>query len=114
VLSVARGASASQTVTVRAEIRGALDGLVAGQAVEARLAQAQTSGWQVPAAAVLRQGKQAYLFVRSAHGFMPVPVTLLGQDGDTARVSGALQAGQQIAVGGVSQIKAVWAGIGGE
>jgi hypothetical protein len=25
-----------------------------------------------------------------------------------------VQAGQQIAVGGVSQIKAVWAGIGGE
>lgn len=114
VLSVARGASASQTVTVRAEIRGTLDGLVAGQAVEARLAQAQTSGWQVPAAAVVRQRDKTYLFVRSAHGFTPVPVNVLGQGGDTARVSGAVQAGQQIAVGGVSQIKAVWAGIGGE
>lgn len=114
VLSVARGASASQTVTVRAEIRGALDGLVAGQAVEARLAQTQTSGWQVPAVALVRQGDKTYLFVRSAHGFTPVPVTLLGQGSDSARVSGAVQAGQQIAVGGVSQIKAVWAGIGGE
>ncbi|HUW29769.1 MAG TPA: efflux RND transporter periplasmic adaptor subunit [Sulfuriferula sp.] len=114
VLSVARASSASQTVMVRAEIQGALEGLVAGQAVGARIAQTQTSGWQVPAAAVVRQKNQAYLFVRSARGFTPVPVSVLGQSGDTARVAGALQAGQQVAVRGVGQIKAVWMGIGGE
>jgi cobalt-zinc-cadmium efflux system membrane fusion protein len=114
VLSVARASSASQTVSVRAEIRGALDGLVAGQAVATRIAQTQTRGWQVPAAAVVHQQDKTYLFVRTAQGFTPVPVTLLGQSGESARVAGELKAGQQVAVQGVSQIKAVWMGISGE
>ncbi len=114
VVSVSRAASSSQTLMVRAEISGALDGLAAGQAVTAQINSAQVSGWQVPAAALVRQHDQTYLFVRTTNGFVPVPVKLLAQGSDTVRVSGALKPGQQVAVDGVSQIKAVWMGIGGE
>lgn len=114
VLSVARAASMSQAVTVRAEVHGDLNGLVAGHAVEARITQAAASGWQVPASAVAQQQGKSFLFVRSTQGFTPVPVKVLGQSGDSARIVGALQAGQQVAVQGVGQIKAVWMGIGGE
>ncbi|GBL44542.1 probable Co/Zn/Cd efflux system membrane fusion protein [Sulfuriferula multivorans] len=114
VLSVARAASTSQTVSVRVEVRGDLNGLMAGQAVEARIAQSAASGWQVPAAAVAMQQGKSYVFVRSAQGFTPVAVRVLGQSGDTARVEGALKNGAQVAVQGVAQVKAVWMGIGGE
>ncbi|BBP04079.1 hypothetical protein TPL01_32150 [Sulfuriferula plumbiphila] len=114
VLSVARAASMSQTVSVRAEVRGDLNGLMAGQMVEARVAQATASGWQVPAAAVALQQGKSFVFVRRIRGFTPVPVKLLGQSGDTARVEGALKSGEQVAVQGIAQIKAVWMGLGGE
>ncbi|MHB1332925.1 MAG: efflux RND transporter periplasmic adaptor subunit [Sulfuriferula sp.] len=114
VLSVARAASMSQTVSVRAEVHGDLNGLMAGQAVEARIAQAAASGWHVPAEAVAMQQGKSYVFVRSTQGFTPVAIRVLGQSGDTARVDGALKRGAQVAVQGVAQIKAVWMGIGGE
>ena len=114
VLSVARAVSMSQTVSVRAEVHGDLNGLMAGQAVQARIAQAAASGWQIPAAAIAMQQGKSYVFVHSARGFTPVAVKVLGQSGDTTRVDGALKHGAQVAVQGVAQIKAVWMGIGGE
>jgi cobalt-zinc-cadmium efflux system membrane fusion protein len=46
---------------------------------------------------VVRQGDKAYVFVRTEKGFVATPVTVLASAGQSVRVKGALQAGQEIA-----------------
>ncbi|NOT17268.1 MAG: HlyD family efflux transporter periplasmic adaptor subunit [Sulfuriferula sp.] len=118
VLSVAQTSQAAQTVAVRAEITGDLDGLVSGQAVEARISGHTQSAWQVPVNAVVYQQNKPYLFVRDARGFHPVAIKVLAQTGATSSivplVAGALSAKDAVATQGVAQIKAVWTGVGAE
>ncbi|MEQ1668457.1 MAG: efflux RND transporter periplasmic adaptor subunit, partial [Sulfuriferula sp.] len=71
ILSIAQSAQASQTVAVRAEINGELDGLRSGQAVEAKISGQAKSAWQVPAGAIVYQQNKPYVFVRDARGFHP-------------------------------------------
>ena len=69
--------------------------------------------WAVPVHAVVRQEDKAYVFARSAKGFVAVPVTVLDSAGQSIRVKGALAAGQEIAVTSVIALKAAWLGKGG-
>ncbi|ARU31955.1 hypothetical protein CAP31_09860 [Sulfuriferula sp. AH1] len=114
VLSVGQSAQLAQTVLVRAQIDGELDGLVSGQAVEAKLMRKASGDWQVPVTALAYQQSKAFVFVRDARGFHPVAVQVLSQTARVARVVGSLKPGDVIAMQGVAQIKAVWTGMGGE
>lgn len=114
VLSVGQSAQMSQTVLVRAQIDGELDGLLSGQAVEAKLIAKTGQEWQVPVTALAYKQNQAYVFIRDAQGFHPLAVKVLSQTVSVARVAASLKVNDVIAIRGVAQIKAVWTGVGGE
>lgn len=118
--------SASQTVTLRAEVLRSDGTLRPGEALQVRLALpsgggapaagaagASAPGFTVPVAAVARQDDQAVVFVRTGQGFAAVPVTVQAASGGSVQVSGALRAGQEIAVSSVVALKAAWLGKGG-
>lgn len=114
VRSVGSEASDGQTLTVRAEVSQGAQSLRAGEFVQVRLPFASnTEGWAVPQQAVARQGDKAFVFVRTAQGFVAKPVTILASGGQALRVKGDLQAGQQIAVASVIALKAAWQGKSG-
>lgn len=114
VLSIGQSTQLAQTVLVRAQIDGQLDGLVSGQAVEAQLMGKVGRGWEVPVTALAYQTNKAFVFVRDARGFRPVAVQVLSQTSKNARIAGDVKSGDMIAVQGVAQIKAIWTGMGGE
>ena len=111
--------TATQSVMVRVEFSGVLDGLRAGQAVEARIegavaagsAGAQLAGAaMLPAAAVLQGTGAAFVFVELAPGrYRATPVQRAGGSGDTAAVIG-LPAGSRVVVQGTAALKALLPG----
>lgn len=105
--------SDSQTLTLRADVRRGVEMLRPGEFVQVRLPFAATAGWSVPLQSVVRQGEKAYVFVRTGTGFTATPVTVLASAGQTLRIAGALQAGQDIATASVIALKAAWQGKGG-
>jgi len=124
LLSFGATVSDSQTVLLRAEVTRGAAGLRLGEFVQVRVpfATAEAAagagagadeGWAVPVPAVARHGKQAYVFVRTAKGFVAQPVTVLAGAGQALRVKGELRAGQEIAVTSVIALKAAWLGKGG-
>jgi cobalt-zinc-cadmium efflux system membrane fusion protein len=78
-----------------------------------RVPFAAAAGWTVPLQSVVRQGDKAFVFVRTAKGFTATPVTVLASAGQTLRIAGELQPGQEIATGSVIALKAAWQGKGG-
>jgi len=114
VLSVGSGASDGQTLIMRAEVSQGAASLRAGEFVQVRLPFAGNGeGWAVPLQSVARQGDKAFVFVRTEQGFVAKPVTILASGGQTLRVKGELQAGQQIATASVIALKAAWQGKSG-
>ena len=116
VLSIGSAASTGQTVTLRAEVTQGAALLRAGEFVQVRLPFASSNagaGWAVPLQAVARQGDKAFVFVRTEQGFVAKPVTVLASGGQTLRVNGDLQTGQQIAITSVIALKAAWQGKSG-
>ena len=110
IVSLSPSVSAgSQTLALRAVIESSLHGLRPGEIIAVELpAAGSAGGWSVPLAAVAHDGKQAYVFVRNAHGFEARPVTVLASAGQRVRVQGALKEGEQIAVSGIVAIKGAW------
>lgn len=106
-------ASDSQTLTLRAEVRSGANLLRPGEFVQVRLPFTQAQGYSVPLQSVVRQAEKSYVFVRTPQGFNATPVNVLASAGQTVRVTGALQPGQEIATGGVIALKAAWQGKGG-
>ena len=114
VMSIGAVASDGQTLTLRAEVVLGAASLRTGEFVQVRLPFAGAGeGWAVPQQSVARQGDKAYVFVRTAQGFVARPVTILASGGQTLRVKGDLQAGQQIATASVIALKAAWQGKSG-
>lgn len=105
--------SDSQTLTLRAEVTRGAQLLRPGEFVQVRLPMASAQGWTVPLASVVRQNDQAFVFVRTPKGFVAKPVTVLASAGQTVRVAGELQAGQEIAATSVIALKAAWQGKSG-
>jgi hypothetical protein len=106
---------------VRVEFSGMLDGLRAGQAVDARIdgagAGAGNGGVkvggpvQLPAAAVLQGTGPAFVFVELAPGrYRATPVQLAGSSGNSAAVNG-LPAGSRVVVHGTAALKALLPGV---
>lgn len=114
IVSVSPTASVgSQTVGLRAVIETAASGLRAGESVAVELPNATgKDSWDVPLPAVVHDGAQAFLFVRTANGFEARPVTVLARAGQRVQVQGALKTGEQIAVSGVVALKGAWMGAG--
>ena len=110
MMSVGSAVSAvSQTVALRAVVESGASGLRPGEIVAVELpVGGARGGWSVPLSAVAHDGKQAYVFVRTADGFEARPVTVVASAGQLARVQGALKDGEQVAVSGVVALKGGW------
>ncbi len=113
VLSVSPLSNSSQTVQLRARITNGTAGLHPGEFVQAELPISAAGAWDAPLSALVREAGQAYVFVRKDDKFIATPVTVLANAGQHVKVSGDLQAGQQIAASGVIALKAAWQGAGG-
>ncbi|MBI3524552.1 MAG: efflux RND transporter periplasmic adaptor subunit [Betaproteobacteria bacterium] len=108
--------SSSQTVTLRAAVEGNTGQIRPGEFVTVELPIVATvttraatqDSWDVPLSAVVHDGNQAYLFVRTADGFAARPVKVAASAGQRVRVQGPLKAGDQIAVSGVVVLKGAW------
>ncbi len=113
VSSISPVVSNGQTVMVRARVDAGIQQLRAGELVQVTLPLAGASAWDLPLAAIARQGEQAYVFVRTAKGFVSRPVVVVSSGGQQVRVQGALAAGEQVAVSSVVTLKAAWLGESG-
>lgn len=106
----------NQAVTLRAELLAPEACLRAGQFVQARAtgdgSASAVPALEVPAEAVVRQGAQSYVFVRTPKGFVPTPVTLGPASGGRVPVRAGLQPGDEVAVKGVAALKGAWLGLG--
>jgi cobalt-zinc-cadmium efflux system membrane fusion protein len=99
----------SQVVVLRAAIEGKTGLIRSGEVVTVELPATAVSGsWDVPLSGVIHEGKQAYVFIRTAQGFEARPVKVVASAGQRMRVQGSLKAGEQIAVGGVVVLKGAW------
>lgn len=101
----------SQTVAIRAALDQGAGGLRPGELVTVQLPLPTASGsWDVPLAAVAHDNDKAYVFVRNGAAFEARAVSVLSSAGQRVRVSGALRAGDKIAVSGVIALKGSWLG----
>ena len=115
-MSLSSMVSDSQTVTLRAQVTKGAALLRPGEYVQAQVPFAAGSGsesWPVPLASVVRQGDKAYVFVRTAKGFLAQQVSVLNSVGASVQVQGPLKTGQDIAVTSVIALKAAWLGKSG-
>ncbi|CAN7412246.1 efflux RND transporter periplasmic adaptor subunit [Acidovorax sp. LjRoot194] len=113
-LSMSPSVSDNQILTLKAAITKGAEQLRPGEIVQVQVPFAGASeGWSVPLQSVVRQGDKAYVFVRTDKGFVATPVAVLASAGQTMRVTGGLQAGQEIATASVIALKAAWQGKGG-
>ncbi len=104
----------SQTVSVRAEVVEPDGRLQPGQFLSVRLVeeaegQEQDAGlyWTVPLAAVVHDGQQPFVFLRTADGFRRQPVELLSSEAGTAHIAASLDASARVAIAGVVALKAL-------
>ncbi|HRC60206.1 MAG TPA: efflux RND transporter periplasmic adaptor subunit [Candidatus Propionivibrio aalborgensis] len=110
ILSVSPTVShGSQTVVLRAAVEGKTGEVRPGELVTVELPITATQGnWDVPLSAVVHDGEQAYLLVRTADGFEARPVKVVVSAGQRVRVQGPLKEGEQIAISGVVALKGAW------
>lgn len=119
-MSLGSMVSDGQTVTLRAQVTKGAGLLRPGEYVQAQVPFATTGNagtmsesWPVPVASVVRQGDKAYVFVRTAKGFLAQQVTVLNSAGASVQVQGPLKIGHDIAVTSVIALKAAWLGKSG-
>ncbi len=114
VASFGAAAADNQTLTLRVDVTQGAALLRVGEFVQVQVPFASTGdAWPVPLQAVMRDGDKAYVFVRTAKGFVAKPVTVRASAGQSIHVRGDLQAGQEIASTSVIALKAAWQGKGG-
>ena len=99
----------SQMVTLRALVQGKSNLLHPGEVLSVELPAGATSGaWELPLSAVAHDGKQAYVFVRTADGFDARAVLVSASAGQRVQIQGPVKAGEEIAVSGVVALKGAW------
>lgn len=106
--------SASQTMTVRVTVPAAAACIRPNQHVEGvvTVRRADASAVLVKAGALASTGGKDFVFVRDKTGFHPVEVAVDARDIERATVRGAIRAGDEVAVQGVSTLKGMWLGLG--
>ena len=110
--------AASQTVLLRATVGQGAETLYPGQVVEVDIAAPPGRGQRLPASALARHAGKTLAFVQTAGndqglGFAARPIRVISQGGDSVVVDG-LQAGERVAITGVSGLKALLTGVGSE
>ena len=104
---------------LRAEVDKGAAALHAGQVLEVEIASpAGKQQQRLPAAALVRHDGKTWAFVQTAGDdkgirFAARPVLIVSQGGDSVLVDG-VQAGERVAVKGVSGLKAMLTGVGSE
>jgi len=99
---------ATQLAQLRARVTRLDSTLRPGAFVTVRLLEAADGAVAVPAAAIAHAGDQAVVFLHHAQGFTPVPVSVLGSDGELRFVRGAIDPQSTVAVRGAAALKALW------
>jgi RND family efflux transporter MFP subunit len=104
----------NQTVQVRAEVAEPRGCVSPGQFVEVRLELAAAGAQvRVPAAALVRSGEKTVVFAREPFGFTARLVQVAAEQGGYAVVTGAVKAGDSVAVSGLAALKSAWLAAGG-
>ena len=104
----------SQTVVARAVVDSKPEQLRIGQNLNVQISQnASQPGFSVPNTAIAQNAGHDYVFVRTTEGFAVQEITVAGKHGQQALITGALAAGQDIAIQGSVALKAMWLGLGG-
>ncbi len=107
----------NQTVRIRADLDGAQRCLRVNQYVRVRVASGAGSDpnrIEVPGAAIVRHQGQAWIFLRTADGFMPRVVALGNAGGDRVSVLSGVAPGDEIAIAGIAALKGAWLGLGAD
>lgn len=98
----------NQSLSLRAAVDDAAD-VRPGEVLSVELpATTMRSGWDLPLAAIARDGDRAVVFVRSADGFEARTVTLLASAAERVQVQGRLSAGDVVATSGIVALKGAW------
>ncbi len=102
-----------QGVLVRVEINEGTEKLRPGQFLQVQLTIAsEQNNYRVPRSAVIHSEGSSYIFSAQADGFLPVAITVTGEETNALIIKTELPAQTQIAVAGTSALKAAW--LGGE
>jgi len=121
-LSMSAMVNDNQTLVLRARVTRGAEQLRPGETVLVQVPFAGSTGstastagatWALPLQAVARHEEQAYVFVRSAKGFVATPVSVQASSGTAVQLAGPLAAGQEVATSAVIALKAAWLGKGG-
>lgn len=105
----------TQSVDIRAAIDGGAAGLKPGLFVEVlvELPRDSEGSWQVRPEAIIRRGKDAFVFVKTGNGFKVQPVVVEEETPDAAIIRGPFRGDESIAVRGLAALKGAWQGLGG-
>lgn len=101
----------TQTAVARATVVDSDGTIRPGQFLSVHIVTPSTDAnavYSIPLRAVVRSGTASYVFVRTDHGFEVRAVHLLGTQRDRAYVDQAVDPDMQIAVTGISALKALW------
>jgi multidrug efflux pump subunit AcrA (membrane-fusion protein) len=114
----------NQTVLIRGELSRPSSCLSVNQYVEATLYvdRNASNSWAVPSTAIVRHESTHWVFVRTAHGFTALPVTVISSADGFAHIrpetppgaAPTLASGTRIAVSGTATLKGALLGIGME
>jgi len=97
---------ATRSVMAKASISAA-PGLVSGQNVTVTIADdARQDGVSVPSRAVTLIDGASHVFVRTGEGFVPRAVTVAAEAGDRSVITNGLVAGDIVATGNITELKA--------
>lgn len=102
-----------QGVLVRAEINEGAETLRPGQFLQVQLSVASAvNNYRVPRSAVIHSAGKSYIFSAQADGFLPVEISVMGDEANALIIETELPVDTQIVVVGTSALKAAW--LGGE
>lgn len=106
---------ATQAVTVRAEVSDGAAGLKPGQFVEVLVNFPNDGGktWSVRPEAIVRRGKDAFVFVKTPTGFRVQGVTVVEETREATLITGPFKGDESVAVRGLVALKGAWQGLGG-
>jgi RND family efflux transporter MFP subunit len=105
----------NQTVLLRGLLHKGTQNLRPGQHVEVSITTraSTTPQWKIPNAALARSGGNVLIFVATENGFQAVTVKVLSEGAGDTLISGKLTGRENIAIQGVSALKAKMMGLGG-
>jgi membrane fusion protein, heavy metal efflux system len=102
---------ADQGVLVRAEVIDGAEKLRPGQFLQVQLAIASGhNNFRVPRSAVIYSDGKSHVFSAHTHGFIPIPVKILGEEASALIIQADITAKTRVAVSGTAAIKAAWQG----